>query len=98
MKREQMNSNTEFKIHRQNGYTIMPNKLLRDMNLSLKSKALLSLMLSLPEDWDYSVVGLTEIVKEGYELNEEKMWFEIKEDGEVIKATMKDDQIIKEMR
>ena len=31
---------------------------------------------------------------EGYELNEEKMWFEIKEDGEVIKATMKDEQII----
>ena len=31
---------------------------------------------------------------EGYKLNEEKMWFEIKEDGEVIKATMKDEQII----
>lgn len=62
-----MNTNTEFKIHRQNGYTIMPNKLLRDMNLSLKSKALLSLMLSLPEDWDYSVAGLTAIVKEGYD-------------------------------
>ena len=31
---------------------------------------------------------------EGYELNEEKMWFEIKEDGEIIKATMKDEQII----
>ena len=31
---------------------------------------------------------------EGYKLNEEKMWFEIKEDGEVVKATMKDEQII----
>ena len=32
---------------------------------------------------------------EGYELNEEKMWFEIKENGEVVKATMKDEQIVK---
>jgi hypothetical protein len=45
----------------------MPNELIRDMNLSLKSKALLSLMLSLPDDWDYSVAGLTKLVKEGYD-------------------------------
>lgn len=62
-----MTSNTEFKIHKQTGYTIMSNALIRDKNISLKSKALLSLMLSLPEDWDYSVAGLTSLVKEGYD-------------------------------
>ena len=45
----------------------MSNIHLRDRNLSLKAKGLLSMMLSLPEDWDYSVAGLTAIVKEGYD-------------------------------
>lgn len=62
-----MTSSSEVRVHRNNGYTIMPNELIRDMNLSLKSKALLCLMLSLPDDWDYSVAGLTKLVKEGYD-------------------------------
>ena len=57
----------EVRVHKNNGYTIIPNEILRDMNLSLKSKSLLSLMLSLPDDWDYTVAGLTKLVKEGYD-------------------------------
>lgn len=44
---------------------MMSNYHLRDMNLSLKASGLLSLVLSLPADWKYSVSGLTAIVKEG---------------------------------
>ena len=53
------------RVKRTSGYTIMSNYHLRDMNLSLKASGLLSLVLSLPEDWKYSVRGLTAIVKEG---------------------------------
>ena len=53
-----------FKINKTKNYTVMSNYHLRDKNLSLKAKGLLSLMLSLPEDWDYSIQGLVQIVKE----------------------------------
>ena len=43
----------------------MSNYHLRDTNLSLRSIALLSIMLSLPENWDYSLRGLTSICKDG---------------------------------
>ena len=45
-------------------YTVMSNYHLRDKTLSLKAKGLLSLVLSLPEDWDYSIAGLCAICKE----------------------------------
>lgn len=53
-----------FRIAKTKNYTVMSNYHLRDKNLSLKSKGLLSLMLSLPEEWDYSIGGLCSIVKE----------------------------------
>ena len=43
----------------------MSNHHLRNENLSLKAKGLLSIMLSLPSDWDYSIAGLCSITKEG---------------------------------
>jgi len=46
-------------------YTVMSNCHLRDRNLSLKAKGLLSVMLSLPDNWDYSLEGLARICKEG---------------------------------
>ena len=42
-----------FRVERTQNYTVMSNYHLRDKTLSLKAKGLLSLMLSLPEDWDY---------------------------------------------
>lgn len=53
-----------FKIEKTNNYTVMSNYHLRDRNLSLKAKGLLSFMLSLPEDWDYSLNGLVSVLKE----------------------------------
>ena len=53
-----------FKIEKNNNYTVMSNYHLRDKNLSYKAKGLLSFMLSLPEDWDYSINGLVSISKE----------------------------------
>lgn len=54
-----------FRIEKTKNYTVMSNYHLRDMSLSLKAKGLLSLMLSLPEDWDYTMKGLAHICKDG---------------------------------
>ena len=53
-----------FKIEKNQNYTVMSNHHLRDRNLSYKAKGLLSFMLSLPQDWDYSLAGLCSIIKE----------------------------------
>ena len=54
-----------FRVERTQNYTVMSNYHLRDRRLSLKAKGLLSLMLSLPEDWDYTLSGLARISLEG---------------------------------
>ena len=53
------------RIEKTRDYTVMSNYHLRDMSLSLKAKGLLSLMLSLPENWDYTMKGLARICKDG---------------------------------
>lgn len=53
-----------FRVNKNKNYTVMSNTHLRDMGLSLKAKGLLSVMLSLPETWDYSIAGLVAICKE----------------------------------
>jgi hypothetical protein len=54
-----------MRIHKTGNFTIISNTHLRDKKLSLKAKGLLTLMLSLPDNWDYSVNGLACICKEG---------------------------------
>lgn len=54
-----------FRIEKTRDYTVMSNHHLRNTNLSLKAKGLLSLMLSLPENWDYTTKGLAHICKDG---------------------------------
>lgn len=54
----------KFKINRNKNYTTMSNYHLKDKRLSLKAKGLLSMMLSLPDDWNYSINGLVAISKE----------------------------------
>ena len=54
-----------FRIERTRDYTVMSNHHLRNGKLSLKAKGLLSMMLSLPEDWNYTTRGLAAICKEG---------------------------------
>lgn len=53
-----------FRVERNKGYTVMSNYHLRDKSLSLKAKGLLSQILSLPEDWDYTLSGLCCINRE----------------------------------
>ena len=54
-----------FRIERTRDYTVMSNHHLRNHQLSLKAKGLLSMMLSLPDDWNYTTRGLAKICKEG---------------------------------
>ena len=54
-----------FRVEKTKDFTIMCNHHLRNVSLSLKAKGLLSLMLSLPEDWDYTTKGLAHICKDG---------------------------------
>ena len=53
-----------FRVERNKGYTVMSNHHLRNKELTLKAKGLLSQMLSLPEDWDYTLAGLSLINRE----------------------------------
>ena len=54
-----------FRIDKTRDYTVMSNHHLRNTELSLKAKGLLSLMLSLPDNWDYTTKGLACICKDG---------------------------------
>ena len=53
-----------FRVERNSGYTVMSNHHLRNKELTLKAKGLLSQMLALPEDWDYTLAGLSHINRE----------------------------------
>lgn len=54
-----------FRVEKTRDYTVMANHHLRNTALSLKAKGLLSLMLSLPDDWDYTLKGLARICRDG---------------------------------
>lgn len=53
-----------FRVHRTKNFTTVNNYLIRDGNLTLKDKGMLLVLLSLPDDWEYSVIGLEKICKE----------------------------------
>lgn len=54
-----------FRVNKNNNYTVMSNNHFKEKYMSLKAKGLLSLMLSLPDNWDYSIEGLTKLSKDG---------------------------------
>ncbi len=54
-----------FRVNKNKDYTVISNYHLKDKRLSLKAKGLLSLMFSLPDDWDYSISGLVALSKDG---------------------------------
>ena len=64
-----------IRVQKTKDYTVMSNAHFREKNMSLKAKGLLSLMLSLPDDWNYSIEGLIAICKEN---------------GTAIKSTLKE--------
>ena len=63
-----------FRVEKNRGYTVMSNHHLRNKVLSLKAKGLLSQMLSLPEDWDYTLKGLSLINRESIDAIRTAVW------------------------
>ena len=63
-KRTKTTPSSVCRVNKNTNYTVMSNYHLRSMNLSLKAIGLLSKVLSLPAEWDYSISGLTSICKE----------------------------------
>ena len=54
-----------FRVERTKNFTVMANYHLKDRRLSLKAKGLLSVMLSLPDDWNYNMKGLARLSRDG---------------------------------
>lgn len=54
-----------IRVHKTNNFTVMSNTHFKEKGMSLKAKGLLSLMLSLPDDWNYSIAGLVRLSKDG---------------------------------
>ena len=52
---------TKFKVNKTKNYTVMSNTHLKERTMTLKAKGLLCLMLSLPDDWDYTIKGLVSL-------------------------------------
>ena len=78
-----------FRVERNKGYTVMSNHHLRNKELSLKAKGLLSQMLSLPEDWDYTLAGLSHINRESIDTIRTAVW-ELEKAGYVTRRQGRD--------
>ena len=63
-----------FRVEKNRGYTVMSNHHLRNPDLTLKAKGLLSQMLSLPENWYYTLKGLSSINKESIDAIRTAVW------------------------
>ena len=84
-----------FRVERNKGYTVMSNHHLRNKELSLKAKGLLSQMLSLPEDWDYTLKGLSLINREKIDAIREAIK-ELERAGYIVRSKAKQVRNVKE--
>ena len=80
-----------FRVERNKGYTVMSNHHLRNKELSLKAKGLLSQMLSLPEDWDYTLAGLALINREKIDAIREAVR-ELERAGYIVRSRERDEK------
>ena len=80
-----------FRVERNKGYTVMSNHHLRNKELSLKAKGLLSQMLSLPEDWDYTLKGLSLINREKIDAIREAIQ-ELERAGYIVRSRERDEK------
>ena len=80
-----------FRVERNTGYTVMSNHHLRNKELSLKAKGLLSQMLSLPEDWDYTLAGLSYINRESIDAIRTAVW-ELEKAGYITRRQGRDEK------
>jgi hypothetical protein len=80
-----------FRVEKTKDYTVMANHHLRNTLLSLKAKGLLSLMLSLPENWDYTTKGLSCICKDGIDSINATVK-ELEEQGYVVRRRIRNEK------
>lgn len=80
-----------FRVERNKGYTVMSNHHLRNRDLTLKAKGLLSQMLSLPEDWDYTLAGLSHINRESIDAIRTAVW-ELEKAGYITRQQGRDEK------
>ncbi|MDD3212130.1 MAG: DUF6017 domain-containing protein [Eubacteriales bacterium] len=80
-----------FRVERTRDYTVMSNHHLKNRMLSLKAKGLLSIMLSLPDEWDYTLRGLAAISKEGVDAIRQAIR-ELEEAGYIVRARSRNDK------
>ncbi len=80
-----------FRVERNAGYTVMSNHHLRNKDLTLKAKGLLSQMLSLPEDWDFTLAGLSYINREKIDAIREAIR-ELERAGYIVRSRERDEK------
>ncbi|MEE0680937.1 MAG: DUF6017 domain-containing protein [Candidatus Gastranaerophilaceae bacterium] len=80
-----------FRVEKRQGYTIMSNHHLRNAELTLKAKGLLSQMLSLPENWDYTLKGLSHINRESIDAIRTAVW-ELERAGYITRKQGRDEK------
>ena len=80
-----------FRVEKTNDYTVMCNHHLKNRALSLKAKGLLSLMLSLPDDWDYTLKGLAHISLESIDAIRKAIG-ELENEGYITRSRERDEQ------
>ena len=80
-----------FRVEKNKGYTVMSNHHLRNRDLTLKAKGLLSQMLSLPEDWDYTLAGLSLINREKIDAIREAVR-ELERAGYIVRSRERDEK------
>ena len=60
-----MSTNQVIRVRKETGFTILDNGIFKDTKLSMKAKGLLATLLSLPEDWNFSTIGLAKLCNDG---------------------------------
>ncbi len=80
-----------FRVEKNTNYTVMSNHHLKNKNLSLKAKGLLSQMLSLPDDWDFTLNGLAYINKEGKDAIRVALQ-ELEKEGYIVRSRARNDK------
>lgn len=78
----------KIKINKGGNYTVISNHVLQNTNLSLKAKGLYAFMWSLPDTWDYSVSGLTKVLKEGRDAINEALK-ELEREGYLVRSILR---------
>lgn len=78
-----------FRVEKTKDYVTMSNRHFKNNNLSLKAKGLLSLILSLPDNWDFTLKGLAHINKENIDAVRTAIW-ELEKEGYVVRRQTRD--------